>query len=223
MLTNSSPADSRDMCCSTWSRVNSRAYLFAKRCMDVIGAATALLIISPLLLGVAVAIKLTSPGPVFYRQLRLGRDARPFYMLKFRSMRKDADAMRAQLAEFNEADGPVFKIRSDPRVTSVGRFIRKYSIDELPQLWHVLVGTMSLVGPRPPIPEEVASYEEWHKRRLTVKPGLTCIWQVQGRSDVSFDEWMRMDIEYIETRSLLLDIKLLLKTVPAVLGGRGAY
>jgi exopolysaccharide biosynthesis polyprenyl glycosylphosphotransferase len=203
--------------------LNGRAYLFAKRCMDIAGAALALLIVSPILLVVAVAIKLTSPGPVFFRQLRVGQNWKPFYMLKFRSMRRDAETMLGQLKQYNEADGPVFKIRSDPRITPVGRFIRKYSIDELPQLWHVLVGTMSLVGPRPPIPEETVHYEEWQKQRLVVKPGLTCIWQVAGRSDVTFEEWMRMDIEYIETRSILLDIKLLLKTIPAVLGGRGAY
>jgi len=198
-------------------------WLVLKRCMDIAGATSALLIISPILLTTAAAVKLTSPGPVFFRQLRVGKDGKPFYMLKFRSMHKNAEAAQAELMKYNEASGPVFKIRDDPRITPVGRFIRKYSIDELPQLWHVLVGEMSLVGPRPPIPSEVADYEDWHRRRLEVKPGLTCIWQVCGRSDVSFDEWMRMDIEYIETRTLLLDIKLLLKTIPAVLGGRGAY
>lgn len=223
MNTTSDVTCNRSLLYSMSSRLNGHAYLIAKRCMDVAGAALALLIVSPVLLGTTIAIKLTSPGPVFFRQLRLGKDGKPFYMLKFRSMRRDAEALREELEQYNEADGPVFKMRNDPRITPVGRFIRKYSIDELPQLWHVLLGTMSLVGPRPPIPEEAASYEDWQRRRLTIKPGLTCIWQVQGRSDVTFEEWMRMDIEYIETRSILLDIKLLLLTIPAVLAGRGAY
>ncbi len=198
-------------------------YLFCKRCIDIVGAGIALLLIGWLGILTAIIIKLTSRGPVFYRQTRLGKDCMPFQMLKFRSMYEDADERRKALEEQNEADGPVFKIRNDPRITPIGRFIRKYSIDELPQLWHVLLGTMSLVGPRPPIPAEVENYEDWQLQRLTVKPGLTCIWQVSGRSDVGFDDWVRMDIEYIENRSLLLDIKLLLLTIPAVFGGRGAY
>ena len=203
--------------------MNRATYLFLKRCMDILGAVSALLIVSPILLASALAIKLTSPGPVFFRQLRVCKDGKAFYMLKFRSMYEGADASKAELMQYNETTGPVFKMRNDPRVTPLGRLMRKYSIDELPQLWHVLTGEMSLVGPRPPLPSEVEHYEDWHRRRLEIKPGLTCIWQVRGRSDTSFDEWMRMDIEYIEKRSLLLDIKLLLQTIPAVLGGRGAY
>jgi len=191
--------------------------------MDILGAVSALLLVGPILLISALAIKLTSPGPVFFRQLRVGKDGKAFYMLKFRSMYKGAEASQAELMQYNETSGPVFKMRNDPRVTPLGRLMRKSSIDELPQLWHVLTGEMSLVGPRPPLPSEVEHYEDWHRRRLEIKPGLTCIWQVCGRSDVSFDERMRMDIEYIEKRSLLLDIKLLLQTIPAVLGGRGAY
>jgi lipopolysaccharide/colanic/teichoic acid biosynthesis glycosyltransferase len=171
----------------------------------------------------AVAVKLDSPGAVFFRQVRLGKDARPFPMLKFRSMTDGAHAERAALADANHMDGPVFKVRSDPRVTRVGRFMRKASLDELPQLWHVLIGDMSLVGPRPPIPEEVAHYEPWQRERLAVKPGLTCTWQVSGRSDIPFEQWVKMDIDYVRNRSLGLDLKLLLATIPAVITGRGAY
>ncbi len=198
-------------------------YLVVKRCMDLVAALGGLVLVSPILLASAVAIKLTSRGPVLFRQLRVGKNGKTFYMLKLRSMRNNAEASQAELMQYNETTGPVFKMRNDPRVTPVGRFIRKYSIDELPQLWHVVTGEMSLVGPRPPLPSEVEHYEDWHRRRLEIKPGLTCIWQVCGRSDTTFDEWMRMDMEYIEKRSLLLDIKLLLQTIPAVLGGRGAY
>lgn len=204
-------------------RAESIGYLAAKRIMDIVGAAAALLIAAPLMLPVALAIKLDSPGPVFFRQYRLGKDGRPFLFYKFRSMTVAAPDVRDSLLEQNEASGPVFKIRRDPRITRVGRIIRKCSIDELPQLMHVLTGEMSLVGPRPPIPAEVERYEPWQTERLAVKPGLTCIWQVSGRSDVSFDDWVRLDIQYVRTRNLWLDIKLLLLTIPAVLTGRGAY
>ena len=203
--------------------LGQKAYLITKRAIDIVAAAGALVLLAPLLGGVALAIKITSPGPVFFRQQRVGHHGRLFQMLKFRSMRQDADKLKEQLLAQNEATGPAFKMRHDPRITTVGRFIRKYSIDELPQLWHVLVGTMTLVGPRPVVPEEAADYLDWHRRRFEVKPGLTCIWQVQGRSDVTFDEWMRMDLEYVETRSMWLDLKLLVLTIPAVLTGRGAY
>lgn len=204
-------------------RTESIGYLAAKRIMDIVGAAAALLIAAPLMLPVALAIKLDSPGPVFFRQYRLGKDGRPFLFYKFRSMTVAAPDIRDSLLEQNEASGPVFKIRRDPRITRVGRIIRKCSIDELPQLMHVLTGEMSLVGPRPPIPAEVEHYEPWQTERLAVKPGLTCIWQVSGRSDVSFDDWVRLDIQYVRTRNLWLDIRLLLLTIPAVLTGRGAY
>lgn len=204
-------------------RAEPVGYLVAKRIMDVVGAAAALLIAAPVMLPVALAIKLDSPGPVFFRQYRLGEDGRPFLFYKFRSMTAAAPDIRDSLIEQNEASGPVFKIRRDPRITRVGRVIRKFSIDELPQLFHVLTGRMSLVGPRPPIPAEVEHYEPWQTERLAVKPGLTCIWQVSGRSDIGFDDWVRLDIEYVRTRNLWLDIKLLLLTIPAVLTGRGAY
>lgn len=204
-------------------RAEPLGYLVAKRIIDVVGAGAALLVAAPIMLPVALVIKLDSSGPVFFRQYRLGKDGRPFLFYKFRSMTVAAPDIRDSLLEQNEASGPVFKIRRDPRITRVGRIIRKCSIDELPQLLHVLTGKMSLVGPRPPIPAEVEHYEPWQTERLAVKPGLTCIWQVSGRSDISFDDWVRLDIQYVRTRNLWLDIKLLLLTIPAVLTGRGAY
>ena len=201
----------------------SLCYRATKRALDVAGASAAIVLLLPVLAVVAVAIKLDSRGPLFFAQVRLGKDGRPFRFYKFRSMTAAAPELRANLAAANEAAGPVFKIRRDPRMTKVGRFLRKASLDELPQLWHVLCGQMSLVGPRPPIPEEVEHYEPWQTERLAVKPGLTCIWQVKGRSDLSFDEWVRLDIEYVRKQSLWLDVKLLLLTVPAVITGRGAY
>lgn len=198
-------------------------YDFTKRTLDLLGATVGLLLASPVILCVAVAIKADSTGPVFFRQPRLGQDGRPFLMLKLRSMTQDAPEMRAAVASANEMVGPVFKIRSDPRVTRVGKFIRKASLDELPQLWHVLRGEMSLVGPRPPIPDEVARYEPWQRERLAVKPGLTCTWQVGGRSDIPFDQWVQMDIDYIRHRTTWLDLKILFATIPAVLTARGAY
>jgi len=198
-------------------------YQVGKGIIDLLAASAGLVLTAPVMLVVAAVIKLESRGPVLFHHVRLGKDGRPFVMLKFRSMRQDAAARQAQLVSENEMPGPVFKIRSDPRVTAVGRFIRKSSLDELPQLWNVLRGEMSLVGPRPPIPDEVARYHPWQRERLAVKPGLTCTWQVSGRSDVPFDDWVQMDIEYVRTRSLLMDLKLLLLTVPAVISARGAY
>ena len=198
-------------------------YEISKRMFDCVAALCGLIVALPLLLLAAIIIKLDSPGPVFFRQPRLGRDGRPFLMLKLRSMTQDAAEMRAVVAPGNEMVGPVFKIRSDPRMTRVGRFLRKASLDELPQLWHVLIGDMSVVGPRPPIPDEVARYEPWQRERLAVKPGLTCTWQVSGRSDIPFDRWVQMDIDYIRHRCFLQDLKILLQTIPAVLTGRGAY
>lgn len=193
-----------------------------KRLLDVSASAVALVVLSPLLVGTALAVKLTSRGPVFFRQRRVGLYGRTFEMLKFRSMVTNAEALRAKLEKSNEMSGPVFKMRNDPRITSVGRFIRRYSIDELPQLVNVLLGDMSIVGPRPPLPSEVAKYEAWQLRRLSVRPGLTCVWQVSGRNQISFEEWMRMDIRYIDQWSLATDVGLILKTVPVVLTGRGA-
>lgn len=196
--------------------------LAIKRALDILVSSAVLLVLSPLLLGVAALVFLTSPGPVFFRQERVGRHGRPFEMLKFRSMIANADHLKSTLMTQNEQSGPVFKIKDDPRVTRVGRFIRRYSIDELPQFINVLRGDMSIVGPRPPLPAEVARYEGWQRRRLSVLPGITCVWQVSGRNEISFDEWMYLDMRYIDHWSLVEDIKLILKTVPVVVTGRGA-
>ena len=196
--------------------------LAVKRLVDMLAAGCALVILSPLLVATALAVKLTSRGPILFRQERVGLHGRRFHMLKFRSMVVNAEAKLAELAKLNEQSGPVFKIKRDPRVTAVGRFIRKYSVDELPQLVNVLRGDMSLVGPRPPIPAEVAKYEAWQIRRLSVRPGLTCTWQVSGRNTIGFEDWMMLDLRYIDHWNLATDIALLVKTVPVVLTGRGA-
>jgi exopolysaccharide biosynthesis polyprenyl glycosylphosphotransferase len=196
--------------------------LAIKRVIDILASATALLLLSPLMIVVALIVKFTSRGPILFKQLRVGRNARPFNMLKFRSMIANAEELKAKLMQQNEQSGPVFKMSRDPRITPIGRFIRKYSIDELPQLINVLRGEMSLVGPRPPVPSEVAKYEAWQRRRLSVRPGLTCVWQVSGRNQISFEEWMYLDMQYIDHWSLAQDVQLILKTVPVVLTGRGA-
>jgi lipopolysaccharide/colanic/teichoic acid biosynthesis glycosyltransferase len=195
--------------------------LALKRTIDLIGSVAMILVLSPVLIIAAAAVAFTSPGPILYRQQRVGRDGAPFTMLKFRSMYDRAHEQRD--LQMNEATGPVFKIRDDPRVTSVGRVLRRLSVDELPQLFNVVKGEMSLVGPRPALPEECSHYTEREMGRLLVKPGLTCRWQVSGRSDVTFDQWVDMDLEYIETWSLRQDLMLMLRTVPAVISGRGAY
>jgi exopolysaccharide biosynthesis polyprenyl glycosylphosphotransferase len=192
-----------------------------KRLLDIVASAAALWVLFPFLLVVSALVKLTSNGPVFFRQLRVGLHGKKFHMLKFRSMVVNAEALKASLAAKNEQSGPVFKMRRDPRVTPLGRLLRKYSIDELPQLVNVLRGDMTLVGPRPPVPQEVALYEPWQRRRLSVPPGLTCLWQVSGRNDVAFEDWMYLDLQYIDHWSVGQDIGLLLKTVPAVVSGRG--
>ena len=198
--------------------------LALKRAVDLVGSTLGLLVLLPLLMIAALAVKVSSPGPVFYVSERVGRDGRPFRMMKFRSMAHGAHDSRATHHHLNIHDsGPVFKIRDDPRVTRVGRFLRRCSIDELPQLWNVLRGDMSLVGPRPPLPEEFLLYGARERRRLDVKPGITCIWQVSGRSDLDFETWVDMDLAYIDTWSLRLDARLLGRTVAAVLTGRGAY
>jgi exopolysaccharide biosynthesis polyprenyl glycosylphosphotransferase len=196
--------------------------LVAKRAIDIAGSAAFLLAFSWLYGLIALAVKLSSRGPVLFRQPRVGLHGRRFSFYKFRSMIPDAEARRAELIHLNEMDGPVFKIRRDPRITRVGRILRKFSLDELPQMWNVLKGDMSLVGPRPPIPSEVESYEGWQRRRFSVKPGLTCLWQVRGRNQIGFRRWMELDLEYIDTWSLALDLKILLLTVPVVVLGRGA-
>lgn len=197
--------------------------LAAKRTIDVFGSLTLLVVLAPVLTVVALAVLVTSRGGALYRQERCGERGRPFTMWKFRSMYRDAEARLAQLVDHNQGTGPVFKMRDDPRVTPVGRILRKCSLDELPQLVNVLRGDMSLVGPRPPLPREVAHYTPRDRSRLAVKPGITCTWQVCGRSEVDFASWVDMDLEYIANWSLGLDLKLLLLTVPAVLSGRGAY
>ncbi|MGD9722715.1 MAG: sugar transferase [Pirellulales bacterium] len=193
-----------------------------KRAIDVIGAFTALVLLSPLLLIVAVAIKLTSPGPVIFRQGRDTIAGRRFTMYKFRTMVPDAERAKAALRQFSEQDGPAFKMTNDPRITRLGKFLRATSIDELPQLFNVLLGDMSLVGPRPLPCDESGDCEVWQRRRLDVTPGITCIWQVHGRSTVSFSEWIRMDLRYVESRSLANDLWLLVQTIPAVALRRGA-
>ncbi len=196
--------------------------LLLKRLVDVVVAAIALLVLAAGMGVVAVLIKLTSPGPVLFAQDRVGMNQRRFRLYKFRSMVADADEKKSALAHLNEVDGPVFKIENDPRITPIGRFIRRTSIDELPQLFNVLRGEMSLVGPRPPLPDEVVRYEWLFRKRLSVKPGITCVWQVSGRNHITFERWMQMDHDYIENWSLWLDLKILLKTIPAVFLGRGA-
>ena len=193
-----------------------------KRLFDIIASALALWLLMPLFLLVAALIRLTSRGPIFFKQPRAGLHGRAFNMLKFRSMVVDAEERKAALLAANEQTGPVFKMKHDPRVTGIGRFIRKYSIDELPQLINVLRGDMSVVGPRPPVPHEVARYEAWQRRRLSVRPGLTCIWQVSGRNQISFEDWMYLDMQYIDHWSLARDFNLIFRTVPVVITGRGA-
>ena len=171
----------------------------------------------------ALLVKLTSAGPVIFRQVRCGLNGRKFVFYKFRSMCENAEALRDQLDHLNEKQGVVFKIAKDPRLTPIGRWLRKFSIDEWPQLWNVLKGDMSLVGPRPPLPSEVDQYERWQRRRLRMRPGLTCLWAVKGRDRLDFETWMRMDMEYIDNWSLALDWEILLKTIPHVIIGRGAH
>jgi exopolysaccharide biosynthesis polyprenyl glycosylphosphotransferase len=197
--------------------------LVLKRVIDFTVALLGLVLLFPVMGLVALAIKLESQGPIIFSQLRVGKGGRRFWIYKFRSMVDDAEAQKEQLLSLNEADGPLFKIKDDPRRTRLGKWLRKWSLDELPQLYNILRGDMSLVGPRPPIPTEVAQYKEWHKRRLEVSPGLTGLWQVSGRSGLTFDEMALLDIYYIENWSLGLDAKILIQTVPKVLFGHGAY
>ncbi len=194
--------------------------LVTKRVMDVAVAGVGLIVLSPLLALIAAAIAAGDGRPVIFRQTRIGLHGRPFLVLKFRSMTRDAEARKSELAAQNELSGPVFKATNDPRTTRVGRFLRRSSLDELPQLWNVLRGEMSLVGPRPPLPNEVEDYDLWHRRRLSMKPGITGLWQVRGRRDPDFDRWVTADLEYIDRWSLWLDLKILAQTIPAALEGR---
>ncbi|MFQ6002959.1 MAG: sugar transferase [Candidatus Zixiibacteriota bacterium] len=201
---------------------DDKTTLYLKGVVDRALALLGIVLISPLLLGIAFLIKLTSKGPVLFRQKRCGLNGRKFTLLKFRTMVENAEELKATLWEKNEMDGPVFKMEEDPRLTKVGKVLRKFSLDELPQLFNVLWGDMSLVGPRPPLPEEVSQYDLWHRRKLSMKPGITCLWQVNGRNNISFEKWMKMDLEYIDNWSLWLDTKILFKTIPAVILGIGA-
>ncbi len=196
--------------------------LASKRAMDLLLAAVLLVLALPLCLGAALAIRMGERGTILFRQRRCGQNGRLFTLFKFRTMVEGAEAKRADVAHLNELDGPVFKVRNDPRVTAAGRLLRKFSLDELPQLWNVLRGDMSLVGPRPPVPEEVEKYERWQKRRLAMKPGMTGLWQVSGRNAIDFERWIELDLHYIDHWSPWLDLKILAKTVPVVLSGRGA-
>ena len=198
-------------------------YEVIKRLIDVVCSFLGVLVLSPLFIIIAIIIKTTSKGPVFFSQKRVGKNGKEFYMYKFRSMVVNAEELKEKLAAQNEMSGPMFKMKDDPRVTRVGKFIRKTSIDELPQLWNVLKGDMSLVGPRPSLPKEVAQFEEWMYRRLEVKPGLTCYWQVSGRNNIDFEDWMKLDIKYVDERSTWIDIKLIFKTVGVLFGDKNAH
>jgi exopolysaccharide biosynthesis polyprenyl glycosylphosphotransferase len=198
--------------------------LIAKRLIDLLASTLLLIALAPLLIVVVLLIKWDSPGTVFFGQERVGYNKRRFRMLKFRTMVEGADKQQCALDHLNEAEGPVFKIKNDPRITRVGAFLRRFSIDELPQLVNVLKGDMSLVGPRPLPVRDVERIDiQWHKRRFSIKPGITCLWQVNGRSNVGFDDWVRMDLDYIDKWSLGLDVLILMKTIPAVFKGPGAY
>lgn len=198
-------------------------WAFVKRAMDFCIAAVGLVLASPIMLVTAIAVKRCDNGPAIFAQERMGKNGARFKMYKFRSMYMDAEGRLTELQKYNQMDGPAFKMENDPRITPVGRFIRKTSVDELPQLWNVLKGDMSIVGPRPPIPREVEQYTDWDWGRLAVKPGLTCYWQVNGRSNLSFDEWMKLDLKYVEEQGFFTDLKILFKTVGVVLRGDGAY
>lgn len=198
-------------------------YKFCKRGIDVIVAGVGLILLSPIITIVACAIKLTSNGPIFFLQKRVGKNGELFNMYKFRSMVVNAEELKEKLKHKNEMSGPMFKMKDDPRVTKVGKFIRKTSLDELPQLWNVLKGDMSLVGPRPSLPKEVEQFDSWMFKRLTVRPGLTCYWQVSGRNNIDFEDWMKLDVKYVEERNLWIDIKLIFKTVGVLFGDKNAH
>lgn len=197
-------------------------YEVIKRIIDIVASFTGLILLSPLILIVSMLIKLESKGEVIFKQKRVGLNGKEFYMYKFRSMVINAEELKEQLESQNEMSGPMFKIKDDPRITKVGKFIRKTSIDELPQLINVIKGDMSLVGPRPSLPKEVKKFEPWMMERLEVKPGLTCIWQISGRNNIDFEDWMKLDIKYVRERSIKLDIKLILKTVLVLFGDKNA-
>ena len=205
------------------NKQNLRVYEIFKRIIDIIGAGLGLILLSPIIAIVACAVKFTSKGPVFFSQKRVGKNGELFEMYKFRSMVVNAEELKENLEEQNEMSGPMFKIKDDPRVTKVGKFIRKTSIDELPQLWNVLKGDMSLVGPRPSLPKEVEQFDNWMFKRLTVRPGLTCYWQVSGRNNIDFEDWMKLDVKYVEERNIWIDIKLIFKTIFVLFGDKNAH
>jgi exopolysaccharide biosynthesis polyprenyl glycosylphosphotransferase len=205
------------------SAPESELLLLLKRIADLLMAACSLVLLSPLLIAIAAAIRITSPGNVLFRQVRCGIGGRKFTLYKFRSMVNNAEQLKAELRQLNDLNGPVFKMSDDPRITPVGRILRRFSLDELPQLWNILWGDMSFVGPRPAIPDEVEKYEPWQRRRLRMRPGLTCIWVLEGRSDVDFRRWIQLDLAYIDNWSLWLDLKIFCRTIPIVISGKGAY
>lgn len=200
----------------------SFSYFFIKRIIDLIFSILGIILLSPIMLITAIAIKIESKGPVIFSQIRVGKDGKHFKMYKFRSMVQNAEELKEKLLSQNEMSGPMFKMKEDPRITKVGKFIRKTSIDELPQLFNVIKGDMSLVGPRPNLPKEVAQFSEYHKLKLKAKPGLTCYWQVMGRSSIGFEEWMELDIKYIRERSIWLDLKLIFRTFFVLFGDKNA-
>lgn len=203
--------------------MKNTSYLILKRIIDVIGSIICIVLVSPVLLVTAVLIKLESKGRILFSQTRIGLHGKEFKIYKFRSMVDGAEALRKNIEHKNEMSGPMFKVKDDPRITKIGRFIRKTSIDELPQLINVLKGEMSLVGPRPSLPSEVKEFEPWMLKRLEVKPGLTCYWQVSGRNSISFEEWMKLDIDYVNDINILLDMKLIFKTIILLFGDKNAY
>jgi len=203
--------------------VEAVRYATLKRAFDIVFSAIFLLVASPILLVLAIGVRLTSRGPVMFKQIRVGRGGRYFHCYKFRSMCVDAESKKEQLMHLNEATGPVFKIKQDPRITPYGHFMRKFSLDELPQFVNVLKGDMSVVGPRPPITTEVEVYSAHERRRLAIRPGLTCLWQVNGRCNLSFEQWVELDLKYIDTMSFWNDFKIILRTIPAVITGAGAH
>lgn len=204
------------------TRNESFFYSFIKRVIDIVGSLVGLVVLSPILLIVAILIKFDSKGPILFSQIRVGKNGNEFKMYKFRSMVVDAEELKEKLQEKNERKGPMFKMKDDPRITKIGKFIRKTSIDELPQLINILKGEMSIVGPRPSLPKEVAQFDDWMLERLEVKPGLTCYWQVEGRDDIEFREWMELDVKYVRERNLKIDIVLIFKTVFVLFGDKNA-
>ena len=213
----------RSMRLRAWKMTVAGSYAM-KRTLDIIGSLAGMILLSPVYLAIAAAIKITSPGPIIFSQTRVGRYGRHFKFYKFRSMYIDAEARKDELLAQNESkDGVIFKMKDDPRITKVGKLLRRTSMDELPQLWNVFIGDMSLVGPRPPVPKEVQEYTLEDRKRLDVIPGITCLWQIMGRSEIPFREQVRLDKEYILAPGFWKDVAILLKTIPAILGGKGAY